>query len=64
MCASLLHDLHILTRDVSYQVDRAKSIEVLKDFLEKTPQKIEDEVQWLQTIGADCILSDAAFLGW
>ncbi|GJE96266.1 hypothetical protein PsYK624_124600 [Phanerochaete sordida] len=53
----------VIVQPLAYRVDRVKSIEVLKDFLDKTPQKIEDEAQWLRVIGADCVLSDAAFLG-
>lgn len=47
-----------------YRVDRLQSIEVLKKFLDNTPEKIKDETEWLQTVQADCVLSDAAFLGW
>jgi hypothetical protein len=46
-----------------YYVDRQKSIRVLESFLSKKEQKIEEEARWLQEIKADCLLSDAAFLG-
>ena len=46
-----------------YYVDRQKSIHVLESFLSKKEQKIEEEARWLQEIKADCLLSDAAFLG-
>ncbi|EKM58428.1 uncharacterized protein PHACADRAFT_117373, partial [Phanerochaete carnosa HHB-10118-sp] len=53
----------VIVQPLAYRVDRVKSIEVLKDFLEKTPQKIKNEANWLRVVGADCVLSDAAFLG-
>ena len=37
---------------------------MLEDFLEKKEHKAWEESQWLKTIHADCVLSDAAFLGW
>lgn len=45
-------------------MDRRKSLEVLRDFLKDKDRKISDEEQWLRSIEADCVLSDAAFLGW
>ncbi len=48
----------------SYRVDREKSRQVLKDFLDHTPTKLDEEAKWLREVGADCVLSDAAFLGW
>ena len=45
-------------------MDRSKSVEVLRRFLDETPKKIEEEAEWLREIEADCVLSDAAFLGW
>ena len=47
-----------------YRVDRRKSVEVLENFLAKKDVKVADESQWLKVIRADCVLSDAAFLGW
>ena len=47
-----------------YRVDRRKSVEVLENFLAKKDAKVADESQWLKAIRADCVLSDAAFLGW
>lgn len=47
-----------------YRVDRRKSVEILRGFLKEKDKKIEDEKAWLQAIRADCVLSDAAFLGW
>ena len=47
-----------------YRVDRRKSVEVLENFLAKKDVKVADESQWLKVIRVDCVLSDAAFLGW
>lgn len=47
-----------------YRVDRQKSVDVLKAFLEKKDIKLEDERAWLVDTKVDCVLSDAAFLGW
>ena len=48
----------------SYRVDREKSRRVLQEFLDQKPTKLQEEVRWLQSVDADCVLSDAAFLGW
>lgn len=45
-------------------MDRVKSVEVLRAFLDKKDILLEQERQWLLQIGARCVLSDAAFLGW
>lgn len=37
-------------------------MEVLRSFLGKKDQKVEEEVGWLRDIQADAVLSDAAFL--
>jgi hypothetical protein len=47
-----------------YRVDRQKSVDVLKCFLDEKDDKLEKERKWLTDIKVDCILSDAAFLGW
>ena len=36
----------------------------MKAFLETKDLKLKEEKEWLVEIGADCVLSDAAFLGW
>ncbi|KAI5823206.1 hypothetical protein K523DRAFT_344632 [Schizophyllum commune Tattone D] len=46
-----------------YQVDRRKSVEVLKAFLQRKDILLETEASWLREICAQGILSDAAFLG-
>jgi hypothetical protein len=45
-------------------VDRQKSVDVLKAFLSQKATLLEREVKWLEEIGANAVLSDAAFLGW
>lgn len=47
-----------------YRVDRQKSIDVLKAFLDKKDTKLQQERAWLVETKVDCVLSDAAFLGW
>lgn len=54
----------MLNNAFRYRVDRQKSVNVLKAFLMKKERKVLEESQWLKAIGADCVLSDAAFLGW
>ncbi|KAI5892887.1 uncharacterized protein SCHCODRAFT_02668278 [Schizophyllum commune H4-8] len=46
-----------------YQVDRRKSVEVLKAFLHRKDVLLTAEAGWLREIGAQGVLSDAAFLG-
>ncbi|KAL1727883.1 hypothetical protein EV714DRAFT_286194 [Schizophyllum commune] len=46
-----------------YQVDRRKSVEVLKAFLQRKSILLEMESTWLREISAQGVLSDAAFLG-
>ncbi|KAI1796995.1 hypothetical protein LXA43DRAFT_911338 [Ganoderma leucocontextum] len=53
----------VIVQPLAYRVDRRKSVEVLENFLVKTDVKVADESQWLRAIHADCVLSDAAFLG-
>lgn len=37
---------------------------MLSSFLKTKDSKVVAEVEWLKFIGADCVLSDSAFLGW
>ncbi|KAM5537184.1 hypothetical protein V8D89_009117 [Ganoderma adspersum] len=53
----------VIVQPLAYRVDRRKSVEVLENFLAKKDLKVADESQWLRAIHADCVLSDAAFLG-
>lgn len=45
-------------------MDRQKSVDVLKAFVDHKDVLLEEERAWLIEIKADCVLSDAAFLGW
>lgn len=45
-------------------MDRQKSLEVLKKFIDKKEELLEREKNWLLEVRAHCVLSDAAFLGW
>ncbi|KAI0788453.1 hypothetical protein C8Q75DRAFT_866623 [Abortiporus biennis] len=53
----------IIVQPLAYRVDRKRSVEVLKSFLGKRDLKTIEESEWLRNINADCVLSDAAFLG-
>ncbi|KAK7031204.1 hypothetical protein VNI00_013620 [Paramarasmius palmivorus] len=53
----------IIVQPVAYRVDRQKSVDVLKAFMNKKDLFVETERAWLTEIGARCVLSDAAFLG-
>lgn len=60
----LLSDVLNLLSQSSYRVDRQKSIDVLKSFLDKKETLLDRECRWLLSVKADSVLSDAAFLGW
>ncbi|KAH9856604.1 hypothetical protein C2E23DRAFT_866009 [Lenzites betulinus] len=53
----------VIVQPLAYRVDRQKSVQVLEKFLEEKDRKVSEESQWLRSIRADCVLSDAAFLG-
>ncbi|KAI0360209.1 hypothetical protein OH77DRAFT_911072 [Trametes cingulata] len=53
----------VIVQPLAYRVDRRKSVEVLEKFLLEKDLKVAEESQWLRSIKADCVLSDAAFLG-
>ncbi|THH29917.1 hypothetical protein EUX98_g4266 [Antrodiella citrinella] len=53
----------VVVQPVAYRVDRRKSVDVLRSFLKSKGKKIEEEKVWLENICADCVMSDAAFLG-
>ncbi|KAI0768005.1 hypothetical protein BD413DRAFT_479847 [Trametes elegans] len=53
----------VIVQPLAYRVDRQKSVEVLERFLTDKDRKVAEESQWLRSIRADCVLSDAAFLG-
>ncbi|KIK80291.1 hypothetical protein PAXRUDRAFT_833609 [Paxillus rubicundulus Ve08.2h10] len=53
----------VIIQPVAYRVDRQRSIHALRSFLSKKDIVVQQEKRWLLSIGADCILTDAAFLG-
>ncbi|KAH7925849.1 hypothetical protein BV22DRAFT_1128707 [Leucogyrophana mollusca] len=53
----------VIVQPIAYRVDRQKSVQVLKSFLARKDALLEQERAWLVGIRADCVLSDAAFLG-
>ncbi|KAK0223507.1 hypothetical protein IW262DRAFT_1367365 [Armillaria fumosa] len=53
----------VIVQPLAYRVDRQKSVQVLKQFLGNKEALLDDEVRWLTSINARCVLSDAAFLG-
>ena len=48
----------------AYDVDRKATFEVLKTFMEKREERLDEEEKWLREAGVDAVLSDAAFLAW
>ncbi|OCH85724.1 hypothetical protein OBBRIDRAFT_784503 [Obba rivulosa] len=53
----------VIVQPLAYRVDRQKSVDVLRSFLQKKDAKVVQESQWLSEMEIDCVLSDAAFLG-
>ncbi|KAI0342725.1 hypothetical protein BDW22DRAFT_1357213 [Trametopsis cervina] len=53
----------VIVQPLAYRVDRAESVKVLRHFLQRKPALVEVESRWLRLVKADCVLSDAAFLG-
>ncbi|KAF8199665.1 hypothetical protein BJ912DRAFT_949874 [Pholiota molesta] len=53
----------VIVQPLAYRVDRRKSVEILKKFLDKKDELLERERQWLLEVQAHSVLSDAAFLG-
>ncbi|KIK62917.1 hypothetical protein GYMLUDRAFT_259693 [Collybiopsis luxurians FD-317 M1] len=53
----------VIVQPLAYRVDRHKSVEVLKAFLKNKDSFLETEREWLISVKARCVLSDAAFLG-
>ncbi|KAK6984221.1 hypothetical protein R3P38DRAFT_2662492 [Favolaschia claudopus] len=54
----------VIVQPLAYRVDRQQSLAVLKSFLDNKDAILETEIEWLTEIQADCVLSDAAFIGW
>ncbi|KAF7424487.1 hypothetical protein PC9H_009794 [Pleurotus ostreatus] len=53
----------VIVQPLAYRVDRQKSVQVLKRFLDSKNTLLETEKTWLRQTRIDCVLSDAAFLG-
>ncbi|KAI0091036.1 hypothetical protein BDY19DRAFT_984075 [Irpex rosettiformis] len=53
----------VIVQPLAYRVDRQASLRVLKRFLDRKDDIVEEESRWLKLINADCVLSDAAFIG-
>ncbi|KAF8176690.1 hypothetical protein K438DRAFT_1607216 [Mycena galopus ATCC 62051] len=53
----------VIVQPLAYRVDRQQSVAVLKSFLDNKDAILQVEVDWLKEIKADCVLSDAAFVG-
>ncbi|KAG2226301.1 hypothetical protein INT45_005973 [Circinella minor] len=51
-----------VVQPLAYTVDRDQTITNLKLFLERRPETLRSEVEWLEQIGADCVVCDAPFL--
>lgn len=47
-----------------YTVDRQQTIDKLVSFLDRRPQTLSDEINWLKQVQADCVVCDAPFLPW
>ncbi|VDC06835.1 unnamed protein product [Peniophora sp. CBMAI 1063] len=54
----------VVVQPVAYRIDRAKSVEALRLFLDTKEARVAEEAGWLKTVGADVVLSDAAFLAF
>ncbi|TFK28152.1 hypothetical protein FA15DRAFT_612610 [Coprinopsis marcescibilis] len=53
----------VIVQPLAYEIDRQRSLAVLKSFLSKKDLLLQREKRWLQELGATAVLSDAAFLG-
>ncbi|KAI9264863.1 hypothetical protein BDA99DRAFT_507104 [Phascolomyces articulosus] len=51
-----------VVQPLAYTVDRDQTISNLKVFLERRPDTLQLEVDWLNQVGADCVICDAPFL--
>lgn len=54
----------VISQPVAYSVDRRRSLEVLRGFLDLRGQKLAEEIEWLTSSRIDCVISDAVFLAW
>lgn len=53
-----------VVQPLPYTVDRDRTIKNLRSFLDRRPQTIQSEVEWLKAVNADCVICDAPFLPW
>ncbi|KAF7289592.1 hypothetical protein HMN09_01321200 [Mycena chlorophos] len=53
----------VIVQPLAYRVDRERSVATLRAFLHGKDRIMEAETRWLREIGANCVLSDAAFVG-
>ncbi|KAJ7193928.1 hypothetical protein GGX14DRAFT_587329, partial [Mycena pura] len=53
----------VIVQPLAYRVDRQRSVAVLNSFLDGKDEILDVETKWLREIHADCVLSDAAFIG-
>ncbi|KAI8148298.1 hypothetical protein BJV82DRAFT_531195 [Fennellomyces sp. T-0311] len=51
-----------VVQPLAYTVDRDQTISNLKSFLERRPETLVSEVEWLKQVKADCVVCDAPFL--
>ena len=53
-----------VVQPLAYTVDRQQTISNLQLFLQRRPETLDAEVEWLKQVGADCVVCDAPFLPW
>ncbi|KAI7874829.1 hypothetical protein K492DRAFT_137311 [Lichtheimia hyalospora FSU 10163] len=51
-----------VVQPLAYTVDRQQTISNLQLFLQRRPETLDAEVEWLKQVGADCVVCDAPFL--
>ncbi|KAI8387322.1 hypothetical protein BD560DRAFT_382106 [Blakeslea trispora] len=51
-----------VVQPLPYTVDRLQTIQNLRTFLEKRSNILDNEVDWLRQVNADCVICDAPFL--
>lgn len=53
-----------VVQPLPYTVDRDQTIKNLRSFLERRSTTLDNEVDWLKSVNADCVVCDAPFLPW
>ncbi|ORX53520.1 hypothetical protein DM01DRAFT_1336059 [Hesseltinella vesiculosa] len=51
-----------VVQPLAYTVDRQQTIDNLKQFIQRRPQTLRKEIEWLKQVKADCVVCDAPFL--